>query len=69
MTKQYKRYMIFTWSDYDNVSPFSCFDSDYDDYAGARMKFEMLKNDEFEQNACIFDRIEGVILKKFGEGH
>ena len=61
---KYKRYMVFTWSEVDNVSPFECIDFDDDDLDRARAY--VLRNCERGRNGndlfCIFDRIEGCMV-------
>ncbi len=55
----YQRYMVFTWTDYDNVSPFECVDSSYDNLDTAKAKAKKLKEDEGDYS-CVFDRVKGV---------
>jgi hypothetical protein len=54
----YKRYMVFTWDDYDNPSPFDCVVGSFDDIESAKDLF--IKRKDFGK--CIFDRIEGIII-------
>ena len=55
----YQRYMVFTWTEYDNVSPFECVHGSYDDLDKAKAKAKELKEDE-EDYSCVFDRVKGV---------
>jgi hypothetical protein len=68
MTNQqskYKRFMVFTWFEYDNVDPFGCVDDSFNteneakDYASAH-------GDVAEDGTklyCVFDRVGGVFLE------
>jgi len=55
---KYKRYMVFTWDEYDNSSPFECVDSSFDYLLEAKSREQELKNEA--ELACVFDRIDGV---------
>ena len=56
----YKRYMIFSWSDFDNVSPFECIDGHTDSLSDAKVMYSsILTNDG---RACIFDRVDGLVI-------
>lgn len=72
-TKQkYNRYMVFKWTQYDNVDPFGCVQFSSDDLEEAKAaEYEALGGDdqidsdtgEPFYSACIFDRIEGVFIE------
>lgn len=57
----YKRYMVFSWTTYDNVEPFQCIDFDTDNLEEAKKARDVAIEcaDEDGPLACIFDRIEG----------
>ena len=57
----YQRYMVFYWTEYDNVPPFQCIDSSYDDLDEAKAKAKKLKEDD-DDGSCVFDRVKGVII-------
>lgn len=61
---KYKRYMVFTWTEYDNVKPFSNVSDSFDDIDEARKEALLLGEycDDGEALFCIFDRIEGVMI-------
>ena len=56
----YRRYMVFQWSNYDNVGPFSCIVGDYD-FSEDAVIFAKSFHNENTNNVAVFDRIEGVI--------
>ena len=49
---KYKRFMVFSWSDYDNVDPFGCVNGDYDSKREAKKAL-----DKGSYGRCIFDRL------------
>lgn len=61
---EYERYMVFKWSEYDNVSPFECLDRSFSDIGEAKQY--TLENGECDDDGyelyCIFDRIDGVMI-------
>lgn len=66
---KYKRYMIFTWSEYDNVKPFDTVYDSFDGVDDAKKCIESEENswiftkDENDKNLfCIFDRFKGVMI-------
>lgn len=70
MKEKYKRYMIFTWSEYDNVSPFDAFYGDFDSLDDAKEcvsskenEWIFRKDDDDNSLFCIFDRFKGEIIK------
>jgi hypothetical protein len=67
---KYKRYMIFTWSEYDNVAPFDAVYDSFDSVDNAKQCIDcdecswIFKKDEYGNNLfCIFDRFKGVMIK------
>lgn len=61
----YKRYMVFTYSEYDNVSPFECVDSSFDNAKEAIRQAEHVGrySEDGMKLYCIFDRVDGVFLE------
>lgn len=57
----YKRYMVFSWLAYDNVSPFECVDGHFDNLHDAIILKNGITKDQDAHGtfACIFDRVEG----------
>ena len=56
---RYKRYMIMSWDEYDNVSPFDCVvNSTYDLDLAIK-----IYNQLDDHGSCIFDRVEGVAIE------
>jgi hypothetical protein len=60
---KYKRFMVFTWYEYDNVQPFQCFLDSFDSIDDARDCALLAGDydDEGDPLFCIFDRQEGVM--------
>lgn len=58
---KYARFMVFVWGDYDNVDPFSCVSDSFACVNLAEDHMQSLIADG-SQNACVFDRIEGVVI-------
>jgi len=60
MKLNYKRYMVFSWTEYDNVVFSECIKDSFDDLKAARDY--ILANCEFSEDEtplfCIFDRVE-----------
>jgi hypothetical protein len=64
---KYKRYMVFTWSEYDNVAPFQCVADSFDSVEDAKY---FLESSDYVFHTiedgtplfCIFDRVEGVMI-------
>lgn len=52
----FKRYMVFSWDEYDNADPFDCviFHTDVLEEAKAKAK------DDDSYGVCIFDRVNGT---------
>lgn len=61
---KYKRFMVFVWSEYDNVSPFQCYVDSFDLIEDARCCALLTSeyDDEGKALFCIFDRQEGVVV-------
>lgn len=53
--------MVFVWGDYDNVDPFSCVSDSFENETLAEDHMRSFIADG-SQNACVFDRIEGVVI-------
>ena len=67
---KYKRYMVFTWSEYDNVKPFDTVYDSFDSVDDAKKCTEgeeeswiFRKDEEGENLFCIFDRFKGVMVE------
>jgi len=60
----YKRYMVFDWSDYDNVGPFDCVYGSFDSIDKAK-DFSSSLGDRYESNSCVFDRVEGKVIANY----
>jgi hypothetical protein len=64
---KYKRYMVFSWCEYDNQKPFENVDGSFDT---AEEALDLVNSNDLigrneEDGAplyCIFDRIEGVMI-------
>lgn len=66
MSEAFKRYMVFAFSDYDNGHPFDGVE-DFEQLEDATARYhEHDKNQK--ENAMIFDRVDGVILRAFSDG-
>lgn len=58
----YKRYMVFAWTEYDNVPPFHCIEGSFDDLDEAKKFAESLIDiDDPDGGSCVFDRVEGRV--------
>lgn len=64
MSIKYKRFMVFVWSEYDNVAPFNCVQDSFDSIEDAMTLAFLAGGFDEESNPlfCIFDRQEGVIV-------
>lgn len=60
----YKRFMVFTWTTYENTEPFFCVHDSFDDKneaintANSIGKYE----EDGEKLFCVFDRVDGVFI-------
>lgn len=59
---KYKRYMVFSWSTYDNVDPFGCVDGSFDDFQEA---IDLAVSLSENNHSCVFDRIDGVNIASY----
>jgi len=58
------RYMFFTWSEYDNPSPFECLEQTFSDIEESKefAKVNGGHSGDGEPLYCVFDRVEGKML-------
>jgi hypothetical protein len=56
--KRYMRYMVFEWSEYDNVAPFECCRNSFDNLEEAKSYLNSID----DEGKCIFDRVEGIFI-------
>jgi len=62
--QRYNRYMVFTWSEYDNVSPFECVEETFSEKDQA-IKYAHQRGNKEEDGTLlytVFDRVEGKHL-------
>ena len=62
---RYGRYMVFTWSEYDNVEPFECMEDSFDTEDDAKdcAAAQGSVSEDGTKLYCVFDRVGGVFLK------
>lgn len=65
---KYKRYMVFTWCEYDNHKPFENVDGSFDSLGDAISFLNgsdllMMNEEDGTPLYCIFDRIEGCMCR------
>ncbi len=67
---KYRRYMLFTWYEYDNVEPFSNVHAHSDSLEEIKDAINcegFYKNERVDEYGkplyCIFDRLEGVMIE------